>query len=84
MQSIILVIGLNLKKENMKLTKTEKDYLLFNLKDGDLDDRKKDLRRWSNRDIEIEKEIKSEIKILISIINKIERNKICQIGQVMK
>ena len=84
MQSIILVVGLNLKKENMKLTKTEKDYLLFNLKDGDLDDRKKDLRRWSNRDIEIEKEIKSEIKILISIINKIERNKICQIGQVMK
>ena len=65
----------------MKLTKKEKDYLLFNLRDGDLDDRKKDLRRWSNRNIEIEKEIKSEIKILISIINKIERNKICQIGQ---
>jgi len=57
----------------MKLTKTEKDYLLCNLKYRDLDDRKKDLRRWSNRDIEIEKEIKSEIKILISIIDKIER-----------
>ena len=59
----------------MKLTKKEKDYLLFNLRDGDLDDRKKDLRRWSNRNIEIEKEIKSEIKILISIINKIEKEK---------
>ena len=57
----------------MKLTKKEKDYLLFNLRDGDLDDRKKDLRRWSNRNIEIEKEIKSEIKILISITNKIEK-----------
>jgi|TARA_R110002095_G_scaffold205225_1_gene188470 hypothetical protein len=59
----------------MKLTKKEKDYLLFNLRDGDLDDRKKDLRRWSNRNIEIEKEIKSEIKILISITNKIEKEK---------
>ena len=59
----------------MKLTKTEKDYLLCNLKYRDLDDRKKDLRRWSNRDIEIEKEIKSEIKILISITNKIEKEK---------
>ena len=59
----------------MKLTEKEKDYLLFNLRDGDLDDRKKDLRRWSNRNIEIEKEIKSEIKILISIINKIEKEK---------
>ena len=59
----------------MKLTKKEKDYLLFNLRDGDLDDRKKDLRRWSNRNIEIEKEIKSEIKILFSIINKIEKEK---------
>ena len=59
----------------MKLTKKEKDYLLFNLRDGDHDDRKKDLRRWSNRNIEIEKEIKSEIKILISIINKIEKEK---------
>ena len=60
----------------MKLTKKEKDYLLLNLRYGDLDDRKKDLRRWSNRDIEIEKEIKSEIKILISIINKIEKDRI--------
>ena len=59
----------------MKLTKKEKDYLLFNLRDGDLDDMKKDLRRWSNRNIEIEKEIKSEIKILISITNKIEKEK---------
>tara|TARA_B110000858_G_scaffold36034_1_gene40377 strand:+ start:1201 stop:1380 length:180 start_codon:yes stop_codon:yes gene_type:complete len=59
----------------MKLTKKEKDYLLFNLRDGDYDDRKKDLRRWSNRNIEIEKEIKSEIKILFSIINKIEKEK---------
>ena len=59
----------------MKLTKKEKDYLLFNLRDGDLDDRKKDLRRWSNRNIEIEKEIKSKIKILISIINKIKKEK---------
>ena len=40
----------------MKLTKKEKDYLLFNLRDGDLDDRKKDLRRWSNRNIDQEKE----------------------------
>ena len=59
----------------MKLTKTEKDYLLFNLKDGQLDDLKKDLRRWSNRNIDIEKEIKSEIKILTSIVNKIEKGK---------
>ena len=57
----------------MKLTKKEKDYLLFNLKDGQLDDLKKDLRRWSNRNIDIEKEIKSEIKILTSIVNKIEK-----------
>ena len=59
----------------MKLTKKEKDYLLFNLKDGQLDDLKKDLRRWSNRNIDIEKEIKSEIKILTSIVNKIEKGK---------
>ena len=59
----------------MKLNKTEKDYLLFNLKDGQLDDLKKDLRRWSNRNIDIEKEIKSEIKILTSIVNKIEKGK---------
>jgi len=59
----------------MKLTKIEKDYLLFNLKDGQLDDLKKDLRRWSNRNIDIEKEIKSEIKILTSIVNKIEKGK---------
>ena len=59
----------------MKLTKTEKDYLLSNLKDGKLDDLKKDLRRWSNRNIDIEKEIKSEIKILTSIVNKIEKGK---------
>ena len=59
----------------MKLTKKEKDYLLFNLRDGDLDDRKKDLRRWSNRNIDIEKEIKSEIKILTSIVNKIEKGR---------
>jgi hypothetical protein len=68
-------LGKKKKGEIMKLTKKEKDYLLFNLRDGDLDDRKKDLRRWSNRNIEIEKEIKSEIKILISIINKIEKEK---------
>jgi len=59
----------------MKLTKKEKDYLLFNLKDGQLDDLKKDLRRWSNRNIDIEKEIKSEIKILTSIVNKIEKGR---------
>ena len=59
----------------MKLTKTEKDYLLFNLKDGQLDDLKKDLRRWFNRNIDIEKEIKLEIKILTSIVNKIEKGK---------
>ena len=57
----------------MKLTKKEKDYLLFNLRDGQLDDMKKDLRRWSGRNIGVEKEIKSEIKILTSIVNKIER-----------
>jgi hypothetical protein len=68
-------LGKKKKGEIMKLTKKEKDYLLFNLRDGDLDDRKKDLRRWSNRNIEIEKEIKSEIKILISITNKIEKEK---------
>ncbi len=52
----------------MNYNKKEKDYLLFNLKDGQLDDLKKDLRRWSNRNIDIEKEIKSEIKILTSIV----------------
>ena len=57
----------------MKLTKKEKDYLLFNLRDGQLDDMKKDLRRWFGRNIDVEKEIKSEIKILTSIVNKIEK-----------
>ena len=57
----------------MELTKKEKDYLLFNLRDGQLDDMKKDLRRWSGRNIDVEKEIKSEIKILTSIVNKIEK-----------
>ena len=57
----------------MKLTKNEKDYLLHNLKDGHLDDLKKDLRRWFNKDKGITKDVKSEIKIVTSIVNKIER-----------
>ena len=55
----------------IELTKNEKNYLFHILVEGDLDDLNKDLRRHQNS-LSISKEIKAEIKILKSVINKLK------------
>ena len=55
----------------IELTKNEKDYLFHILIARDLDDLNKDLRRHQNS-LSISKEIKAEIRILKSVINKLK------------
>ena len=59
---------------NIKLTKKQKRYLFLILVERDLDDLKKDLRRHRNN-LSISKDIKDEITLLESIINKLELTK---------
>ena len=55
----------------IELTKNEKDYLSHILIARDLDDLNKDLRRHQDS-LSISKEIKAEIRILKSVINKLK------------
>ena len=59
---------------NIKLTKKQKRYLFLILVERDLDDLKKDLRRHRNN-LSISKDIKDEITLLESIINKLKLTK---------
>jgi len=59
---------------NIKLTKKQKRYLFLILVERDLDDLKKDLRRHKNN-LSISKDIKDEITLLESIINKLKLTK---------
>ena len=54
----------------IELTKNQKDYLIYFLKDGHLDDLQKDLRRHSMHP-SISKDIKKEIKMVKSIVDKL-------------
>ena len=54
----------------IELTKNQKDYLIYFLKDGHLDDLHKDLRRHSMHP-SISKDIRKEIKMVKSIVDKL-------------